>query len=331
MRYIRLFLGVGLVCLLVSACVSKENYEQLEVTLSDTQAKLEKKNKKIQELESQLGESEANRNKCQQDATELQARFEKLENAQQQLSQTLKETKIELEKKSSMVKQKEAIIQEFDDTWRQLETNLQLQVEAREKKIIEQINIIAELDGTLLKIENSLQGRQSDIELREKRIKALQNAIAQRDKTQRQIEIDLKEQINARQVKLEKLAGKLKVTFIDRILFNSGSVQINPEGEHLLSTFSESFKHIKDQNVIVQGHTDNVLIGPELREKYPTNWELSTARSAAVVRYLTENAGVEPQWCEASGYSFYRPVASNETEDGRSQNRRIEIILTSRH
>jgi chemotaxis protein MotB len=96
----------------------------------------------------------------------------------------------------------------------------------------------------------------------------------------------------------------------------------------LLSKLAESLKH-NNQNIIVEGHTDNVPIGPELRERYPTNWELSVARSAALVRYLTEKAGIEPQRFTASGYSFYKPVASNETEKGRHQNRRIEIILAS--
>jgi chemotaxis protein MotB len=192
------------------------------------------------------------------------------------------------------------------------------------------MKIITELDSVRLKIEGSLQDQQSEIALREKRIKELKNAIAQRDKARRQIETDLEEQIKAQQVKLEELFGKLKVTFIDRILFDSGSTKINEKGEKLLSKLAESLKH-NNQNIIVEGHTDNVKIGLGLRKKYPTNWELSVARSAAVVRYLTEKANIEPQRLTSSGYSFYRPVASNETEEGRHQNRRIEIILSSQH
>ena len=413
MRNKTFFFSLCLVCLLVSACVSKEKYEELEATLADTQAKLEQKGKKAEELAQKLGELEKNWNKGQQDNSELHARYQELKKDRQMLSQTLA--------------QKEDVIHQVDETKRQLETSLQLQIEAREKKIIElentiaelnqakhkleskmqsqietreqkikeledavakldetrrmlevnllaqlvsrernikeqektiselgnqkqhvetdlidlkeqiaiqeqtineQMKIIAELDSVTLKIESSLQDRASEIELREKRIKELQDAIAQRDKAKRQIETDLKEQIKAQQVTLENLAGKLKVTFVDRILFNSGSAKINAEGKQLLSTFAESLKH-NNQNIIVEGHTDNVPIGPELREKYPTNWELSTARSAAVVRYLTEKAGIEPQRCTASGYSFYRPVASYQTEEGRHQNRRIEIILAS--
>jgi chemotaxis protein MotB len=127
---------------------------------------------------------------------------------------------------------------------------------------------------------------------------------------------------------LEELTGKIKVTFIDRILFNSGGIKINEEGKQLLLKLAKSLKH-NNQNIIVEGHTDNVSIGPELRKEYPTNWELSAARSAAVVRCLTEKGNIEPQRFTLSGYSFYKPVASNETEEGRHQNRRIEIILTS--
>jgi chemotaxis protein MotB len=320
----------------------EKNQQMLSQTLAQTKDELEKINALVYQKEEVIHEVDEAKQKIE---TSLQSQIEtreqkikELEDAVAKLDETRRMLELnllsQLESRERKIKEQEKAISELDKTKQHFETNLidlKEQITIQEQTINEQMNIIAELDATRLKIEYSLQDRHSDIEFREKRIKELQNAIAQRDKAQRQIEIDLKEQINAQQVKLEKLAGKLKITFVDRILFNSGSVRINPEGKDLLSTFSESFKHLKGQNVIVQGHTDNVLIGPELREKYPTNWELSTARSAAVVRYLTENAGVEPQQCEASGYSFYRPVASNQTEDGRSQNRRIEIILTSRH
>jgi len=376
------FFSLCLACLLVSACVSKEKYEELEVRLADTQAKLEQKGKKVEELAQKLGELEQNWNKCQQDTSALHARYQELKEKQQMLSQSLaqKEDVIhqvdeakrksesnmqsQVETREQKIKELEDAVTKLDETRRMLEVNLLAQLVSREKKIKEQeetiselgnqkqyvetnlidlkeqiviqeqtineqMKIIIELDAVRLKIESSLNNRQSEIELREKRIKELQNAIAQRDKTKRQIETDMKEQIEAQQVKLEKLAGKLKVTLVDRILFNSGRAKINEKGKQLLSTLAESLKQ-NNQNIIVEGHTDNVSIGPDLRKKYPTNWELSAARSAAVVRYLTEKAGIEPQRFTASGHSFYSPVASNQTEEGRHQNRRIEIILASR-
>ena len=181
----------------------------------------------------------------------------------------------------------------------------------QKQKIIEQRNIIAELDASRLTIEETLQVRQSQLEMRGKKIKDLENTIVQLDKTKHQIETNLQKQIKAQQVKLEEMEGKLKVTFVDKILFNSGSVRINREGMDLLSTLIESFKQNKNHNIIVQGHTDNLLIKPEFREIYPTNWELSAARSTSVVRYLQEKAGVDPERIAACGYSFYKPIASN--------------------
>jgi chemotaxis protein MotB len=78
---------------------------------------------------------------------------------------------------------------------------------------------------------------------------------------------------------------------------------------------------------VVEGHTDNKPLGPTLKERFPSNWELSTARAAAVVRFLQEEGLLQPERLSARGYSFYRPLATNDTEEGRHQNRRIEIIL----
>jgi chemotaxis protein MotB len=78
---------------------------------------------------------------------------------------------------------------------------------------------------------------------------------------------------------------------------------------------------------VVEGHTDDVPIGLVFIEKYPTNWELSAARAVGVVRFLQEKGWLEPKRLSAVGYSYYKPVASNDTAEGRRQNRRIEIIL----
>ena len=378
----RFFLYLCLACFLISACVSKEKYEELEAALADTRVKLEQINKNLEELAQKRAELEENWNTCRQDNSALQSRYQVLERKEQLCSQNLAqkqavidqvdearhrlEAKLQsqIETRKQKIKELEDAVAKLDETKHILEINLLAQLELQDSKIRaqkkmiselgnqkqyvetdlidlkeqiaiqeqtinEQMNIIAELDSTRLKIQNNLQDRSSDIEIREKRIKELQNDIAQRDKAKRQIETDLKEQIKAQEVKLEKLAGKLKVTFVDRILFDSGSAKINEEGRKLLSTLAESLKH-NNQNIIVEGHTDNVPIGPELRAKYPTNWDLSVARSSAVVRYLIETPGIAPRRFTVSGYSFYKPVASNETEEDRQQNRRIEIILASR-
>jgi len=104
-------------------------------------------------------------------------------------------------------------------------------------------------------------------------------------------------------------------------------VVINERGKELLARIADSLRDNRNQKILVEGHTDNVGIGSELRQRYPTNWELSTARATAVVRFLQEVTGLEPERLSACGYSFYQPLATNDTEEDRRQNRRIEIIL----
>jgi len=95
----------------------------------------------------------------------------------------------------------------------------------------------------------------------------------------------------------------------------------------VLLSLADSFKDNPAQSIIVEGHTDDMQIGPALQQRFPTNWELSTARATAVVRFLQEKGNIAPERLTASGFSFYKPVAANDSEEGRKQNRRIEIIM----
>jgi chemotaxis protein MotB len=182
------------------------------------------------------------------------------------------------------------------------------------KKINQQISD----NNRMLKQE--LYKKKSVIELQEKVIQLL-------DDTKKTIETSLKDQIAAQEVEVVEEADKLKVIFVDKILFDSGSVEINARGRESLRVMADALKNTQDQEILVEGHTDNVPLSAALKKRFPSNWELSTARAAAVVRFLQEEAGIKPERLSARGYSFYRPVAPNTTEEGRRQNRRIEITL----
>ena len=169
-----------------------------------------------------------------------------------------------------------------------------------------------------LKLE--LNKKQSVIQLQGKVIQLL-------DDTKKTIETSLKDQIAAQEIEVVEEEDTLKVIFVDKILFDSGSAEINERGMELLQIMAGSLKANNEQEIVVEGHTDNIPLSAGLKKRFPSNWELSTARAAAVVRFFQEQAGIEPERLSARGYSFYRPVASNDTEEGRHQNRRIEIIL----
>ncbi len=117
--------------------------------------------------------------------------------------------------------------------------------------------------------------------------------------------------------------GKVYVSLQENLLFPSGSAVVNPRGKEALGTLAQALNNNPDINVVVEGHTDSVPI----RGKYEDNWALSTARSTAIVRILSDAYKVDPVRVTASGRSKYEPVADNTTPEGRQRNRRTEIIL----
>jgi chemotaxis protein MotB len=181
-------------------------------------------------------------------------------------------------------------------------------------------NINLQLSQNIERLNNDLKKKKSVIKLQDKVIRLL-------DDTKKTIATSLKDEIATQDIEIVETKDTLKVVFIDKILFDSGSVEINEKGKQLLLVVAESVRAHKDESILVEGHTDNLPLGPALKEKFPSNWELSVARAAAVVRFLQKEGGLQPERLSAHGYSFYRPVASNKNREGRRQNRRIEIIL----
>ena len=171
------------------------------------------------------------------------------------------------------------------------------------------------------KLERDLQKQKSVIILQEKVIRLL-------DDTKKTIESSLKDQIDAKDIEVVESEDQVKMILVDKILFESGSVEVSEEGRALLRIIAKSIRDSRSQNIVVEGHTDNKPISGRLKKRFPSNWELSTARASAVVRYLQNSGNLPALNLAVHGYSFYRPLASNESEEGRSQNRRIEIILT---
>ena len=116
---------------------------------------------------------------------------------------------------------------------------------------------------------------------------------------------------------------------LDQLEFDTGEVTIKPEGIKVLEKVSAALRDVSDKQVKIEGHTDNVPIGPRLSQTYPSNWELSQARAEEVVRYLVEKAGVDSSTLSAVGQAETQPIASNATEEGRQKNRRVEILVYS--
>lgn len=117
----------------------------------------------------------------------------------------------------------------------------------------------------------------------------------------------------------------LVITVVGDMLFDSGKSKIREEAYPLLDKVAYVLKeNMAGFNIGIEGYTDNV---PIRHSNWKSNWELSTARSLSVLHYLVKEKGISPQRLSAIGFGEYRPVASNETKEGRSLNRRVEIVI----
>jgi len=124
-------------------------------------------------------------------------------------------------------------------------------------------------------------------------------------------------------VEFEETEKGFNILLRNELLFSSGKLEINPEGALVLNKIGEIIKDTKT-DIIVEGHTDDIPISTE---RFPSNWELSTARAVSVVRYLTEEVGVNPMKFSAVGYGDTKPRVLNDTPENRCKNRRVRIVL----
>ena len=141
------------------------------------------------------------------------------------------------------------------------------------------------------------------------------------------LEDEMRADLESKDVTISKLQGKLTVNILDRVMFDSGEAILKPAGESVMRKVAAILAGHPQLKIHVIGHTDNVPIRPEARNRFASNWELSTARALAAVHFLTEKAGVDPHRVGAIGYGEYRPLADNATAEGRARNRRIAITI----
>jgi len=118
----------------------------------------------------------------------------------------------------------------------------------------------------------------------------------------------------------------LVVSLREKLMFDSGKAEIHEDAKMILKDITQEIVDVPN-NVRIEGHTDNVPIGPELKSKFPTNWELSTTRATNVTRYLLETLNFPPIRIASAGYGEYQPIVANDTEERRGMNRRVDIVV----
>ncbi len=173
---------------------------------------------------------------------------------------------------------------------------------------------------------NTLKGEVADSKSQIDELRREKDAATQ---AQHSLEQEMRNSLESKDITISELQGKLTVNILDRIMFNSGEAELKPEGEKVLQKIAGVLAQYPKRQIHVIGHTDNVPIRSSARSRFASNWELSTARATAAVRYLCEKANVEPRRLGAVGYGEFHPIADNSTADGRAKNRRIALVVLS--
>ena len=128
------------------------------------------------------------------------------------------------------------------------------------------------------------------------------------------------------QIQLEQNTKSVKITLAATVLFSSGSSELSGQGKRILAKVSKALLNSKDLKIVIEGHTDNIPITGKLRDKYRSNWELSSNRSLNVLHYMAEQK-IPDDRLESRALGSTKPVVSNKNNHERSKNRRIEILL----
>jgi len=148
----------------------------------------------------------------------------------------------------------------------------------------------------------------------------------ERGKLLADLQAKFKHMIDAGHLKVTTRHGRIVLQLHNDVLFDTGEADVKPAGKTALSEIAATLRTVGGKRFQVAGHTDTQPITTDKKKEFPTNWELSTARAIAVVKFLVEQ-GVDPSHLSAAGYGPYDPVAPNSTPDSMGKNRRIEITL----
>ncbi len=262
---------------------------------------------------------------------EQKARNDALAKDNQALSQDLKNMTDERDLLKSKLETEQAVAEEIRVQNQRLSDIIQTKEVSQTRIIKDTMEINKKLQETntglrekLVLTEDELKRLKADYENLQKR---KDEELIHLKTTYDELVEGLKDEIEAGEVQIRRMKDRLSVNLVDKILFDSGKASVKPTGIKILRKIGAELAKIEGKRIQIEGHTDNVPIGGRLKEKFPSNWELSASRALAVVRILQADVGIDPTLLSSAGYGEYQPAVSNETSEGKADNRRIEIVL----
>ncbi len=287
----------------LSACVSSKKYQDLD----DQYIKARSENV---ELKDQLDSLSNKQLKCQSALSRLQIQYDNMKNKYDILDKLFKV-------KDNAYKKLQASYDALSQS-----SNQTLAYEAEKSKKL--------LDSLQFKQKQLAQER-AELDQRSKKIEQLESLMAQKDAKLNNLKGSLNRALNkfkGKGLKVTEKDGKIYISMENKLLFDSGSWRVKPNGKDAIKTIANILSINPDVEIMIEGHTDNIPY--RSKGAIQDNWDLSVKRATSVVRQLMKNKNIDPKRLIPAGRSKYMPVADNKTAAGRAKNRRIEVILTPR-
>jgi len=204
---------------------------------------------------------------------------------------------------------------------------LQSEIENLRENNASLLNNVGDLATLSKKDAEILETSLERIKEKDLQIQSLNDALTKKDSVTIALVTSIKSSlgnVNDEDINVNVEKGVVFISISDKLLFSSGSDEVNSNAFTVLGKVATVLKDKSTMDVMIEGHTDSQTIASG---KFKDNWELSTARATAITRYLQEKEQIDPARMTAAGRSFYVPIASNDTVEGRAKNRRTRIII----
>lgn len=300
---------------LLSSCVTQRKYDDLSAAKDKLNTDYKTTLQKLKEAEAERDRLSIQLKSAQNQLTQLESDLKFSQERYDQLDNTNKDL---LERYDRIIKQNEQLLASASNEKAEL-TKL---LAEKQRELDQRERDLRKLEGEAGNKEARLNQLNADLEAREKRVQELESAIQEKDAKLSALRDKINQALlgfSAADLQVTEKNGKVYVSLSQNLLFSSGSKSINAAGRDAIAKVAQVLKVNPDISITVEGHTDS-----DGDENF--NWDLSVGRATTIVKELTKN-GVDPKNVTASGRGEFFPVAPNDTNAGKAQNRRTEIIL----
>jgi chemotaxis protein MotB len=340
-RYLIFTFAIGL----LAGCVSKNTYLAKEQEARLFKSDLEEIRRRYAKLKSQYRDLEQVNAKLDSKGQELVSRLDEVRAESEEKNEEMGRLKKEIQELKKILSAKaDSLSKTVAELMSKLDS-LEVEKTALTKELAGYKDLVSLRDAEIRglkrkydqkaqKLKSVLDKTQQKTQKIEKKLEKTKEKLADLEKEStayKEMTKQMAEEIKKGNIAITELQGKLRVSLLSQILFDSGKTKIKKDGFEVLRRVSKVLlSKAQGKEIRIEGHTDSDKIYGSLQQKYPTNWELSAVRAINVARFLVEEAGLDPRRIYAAGYGEFRPIAPNDTPENKAQNRRIEIVLAPR-